>query len=88
MKTIMSGYMKLPSTDPRLVASYGFFAKDAYFGAPNITIAAAQTVLDMMAETDPSWKKEKPETYIDTSIMSRLEAEGFIDAINKEFPRK
>jgi uncharacterized protein YutE (UPF0331/DUF86 family) len=84
----MSGYMKLPSTDPRLVASYGFFAKDAYFGAPKITIAAAQTVLDMVAETDPSWKKEKPETYIDTSIMSRLEAEGFIDAVNKEFQSK
>ena len=33
----MSRYMRLPVNDPRLVASYGFFAKDAYFGAPKIT---------------------------------------------------
>jgi ABC-type nitrate/sulfonate/bicarbonate transport system substrate-binding protein len=87
-KAIMSRYMKLPATDPRLVASYGFFAKDIYSGAPKITVAAAQTVIDMMAENDPSWKKEKPETYVDTSIMSRLEAESFIDAVYKEFQVK
>lgn len=87
-KAIMARYMRLPVTDPRLSASYEFFAKDAYYGAPKITIESARTTLDMMAETDPSWKKEKAESYIDTSIMSRLEAEGFIDAVNKEFRSK
>jgi ABC-type nitrate/sulfonate/bicarbonate transport system substrate-binding protein len=87
-KAIMSRYMRLPVSDPRLVASYGFFAKDAYFGAPKITVEAARTTLDMMGETDPSWKKEKAESFIDTSIMSRLEAEGFIDAVYKEFGAK
>jgi hypothetical protein len=52
--------MRLPVSDPRLVASYGFFAKDAYFRAPKITVEAALTTLDMMGETAPSWKKEKP----------------------------
>jgi ABC-type nitrate/sulfonate/bicarbonate transport system substrate-binding protein len=87
-KAIMSRYMRLPVTDPRLVASYNFFAKDAYFGAPKITGEAAKTTLDMMGETDPSWKKEKAESFIDTSIMSRLESEGFIDAVYKEFQGK
>jgi hypothetical protein len=77
--------MRLDPTDPRLVASYSFFAKNAYFGAPKITIEAARTVMDMMSETDPSWKKEKAESYVDTSIMSKQEAEGFVDAAYKEF---
>jgi hypothetical protein len=87
-KAIMSRYMRLPSTDARLVASYGFFAKDAYFGAPKITIEATRTTLDMMGETDVSWKKERAENFVDTSIMGRLEAEGFIDAVYKEFQAK
>lgn len=87
-KSIMSRYMRLPVSDPRLAASYTFFAKDAYFGTPKITPEAARTTLDMMAETDPSWKKERAENFIDTSIMSRLETEGFIEMIQKELPAK
>jgi NitT/TauT family transport system substrate-binding protein len=87
-KAIMSRYMRLPVNDPRLVASYGFFAKDAYFGTPKITAESARTTLDMMGETDASWKKEKVESFIDTSFVSRLEAEGFIDAVNREFQPK
>jgi hypothetical protein len=80
--------MRLPGNDPRLVASYGFFAKDAYFGTPKITAESARTTLDMMGETDASWKKEKVESFIDTSFVNRLEAEGFIDAVNREFQPK
>lgn len=87
-KTIMSRYMRLPVSDSRLLASYGFFAKDAYFGTPRITYEAARTTLDMMGETDPSWKKEKAENFIDTSIMARLETDGFVDAVYKEFAAK
>ncbi|MPZ76204.1 MAG: hypothetical protein GEU77_06740 [Deltaproteobacteria bacterium] len=87
-KAIMARYMRLPVTDPRLAASYGFFAKDAYFGTPKITAESARTTLDMMSETDPSWKKERTESFIDASIMSRLETAGFIDAVNKEFRSK
>jgi ABC-type nitrate/sulfonate/bicarbonate transport system substrate-binding protein len=87
-KAIMSRYMRLPTTDARLAASYGFFAKDAYFGAPKITVEAARTTLDMMGETDPSWKKERAENFVDTSILNRLESEGFIDAVYKEFAGK
>ena len=87
-RAIMSRYMRLPTTDARLVASYNFFAKDAYFGAPKITGEATKTTLDMMGETDPSWKKEKAESFIDASIVSRLESEGFIDAVYKEFQGK
>ena len=88
-KAIMSRYMRSRLvTDPRLVASYTFFAKDAYFGAPKITTEAAKTTLDMMGETDLSWKKEKAENFIDASIMSRLESEGFIDLVYKEFQAK
>lgn len=82
---IASRYMKLPTTDARLAASYGFFAKDAYFAVPKVTLESARTTLDMMAETDPSWKEERAESYVDTSIMSRLEAESFTDAVHKEF---
>lgn len=56
--------------------------------APKITGEATKTTLDMMGETDPSWKKEKAESFIDTSIVSRLESEGFIDAVYKEFQGK
>ena len=48
----------------------------------------ARVTLDMISETDPSWKKERAENYIDTSIMNRLEAEGFLDAVQKEFAAK
>jgi hypothetical protein len=51
--------MRLPVSDPRLVVSYGFSARDAYFGAQKITVEAARTTLDRMEQTDPSWKKEK-----------------------------
>lgn len=87
-KAIMSRYMRLPVSDPRLVASYNFFAKDAYFGAPKTSVEAARITLDMMAETEPAWKKEKAEAFLDTSIMSRLETEGFVEAVNKEFQAK
>ncbi|MGB7949356.1 MAG: hypothetical protein WCH75_16835 [Candidatus Binatia bacterium] len=55
--------MRLPVSDPGLIASYGFFAKDAYFGAPKITVEAARTTLDMTRETDPSWKKGKSREF-------------------------
>ena len=42
----------------------------------------------MMGETEVSWKKERAENFVDTSIMSRLEAEGFVDAVYKEFGGK
>ena len=35
-----------------------------------------------------AWKKEKAESFIDTSIMGRLEAERFVEAVNKEFSAK
>jgi NitT/TauT family transport system substrate-binding protein len=87
-KAIMSRYMRLPVNDPRLFASYNFFAKDAYFAIPKVTVEAARITLDMMAETEAAWKKEKAEAFIDTSIMGRLEAEGFFEAVNKEFSAK
>jgi hypothetical protein len=42
-----------------LVVSYRFFAKDAYFGAPKITVEAARTTLDLMGENRPELKKGK-----------------------------
>jgi hypothetical protein len=33
-------------------------------------------------------EKERAQNYVDTSIMSRLEAEGFTDAAHKEFSSK
>jgi hypothetical protein len=33
-------------------------------------------------------KKEKAENFIDTSIMNRLDSEGFVDAVYKEFAAK
>jgi NitT/TauT family transport system substrate-binding protein len=87
-KAIMSRYMRLPVSDPRLLASYNFFAKDAHFAVPKITAEAARVTLDMMGETEPAWKKERAEGFLDTSIMNRLEAEGFVDAVNRELQAK
>jgi hypothetical protein len=39
----------------------------------------------MMAESEPAWKKEKEEAFLDTSIISRLEPRGLVEAVNKEF---
>jgi len=42
-----------------------------------------------MGETDVSWKKqERSENHVDTAIISRLDAEGFVDAVNKKIPFK
>jgi len=87
-RVIMSRNMRLPVSDLRWLALYNFFAKDAYFGAHKLTVEAARIRLDMMAETEPAWKKEKAEAFLDASIMSRLEADGFVEAVRKEFQAK
>ena len=48
----------------------------------------ARITLGMISETDPSWKMERAENYIDTSMMNRLEAKGFLDALQREFAAK
>jgi hypothetical protein len=53
-----------------------------------VGLGIARITLDMMAETEPAWKKEKAEAFLDPSIMSRLEADGFVEAVNKEFQAK
>jgi hypothetical protein len=55
--------MRLPVSDPRLVASYGFFAKDAYFRAPKITVEAARTTLDMTGGNRPELEKGKSREF-------------------------
>jgi hypothetical protein len=52
--------MRLPVSDPRLVVSYRFFAKDAYFSASKITVEAARTTLDLTGGNRPEEKRKKP----------------------------
>ncbi len=87
VKAIMSRFMRLPTSDARLAASHTFFGKDAYFGPPKVTVEAVRTTLAIMGEVDPSWKQEKPESFMDVSIMNRLESEGFVEAAYKELQR-
>ena len=42
----------------------------------------------MIGETDPSPKKKRAEKYIDSLIINRLEAEGFLDSVQRELSAK
>jgi NitT/TauT family transport system substrate-binding protein len=87
-KKIFSRYMKLPIDDKKLLLGWSFFVKDAHSRKPKMTTEAAQGVMDMMAEADPTWSKEKAERYLDQSFMNELDKSGYLDAVYKEIGAK
>jgi ABC-type nitrate/sulfonate/bicarbonate transport system substrate-binding protein len=87
-KQIFSKYMKLPPDNEQLVLGWSYFSKDAFSLRPKITIAQVRGVMDMLAESDPSWKNEEPSRYIDQSFMDGLDKSGYLDRIYNELASK
>lgn len=82
-KQIFSKYMKLPVNDEQLTLGWSYFRTDAHSRKPKITVEQAQGVMDMLAESDPSWKTEKAERYLDQSFMNALDQAGYLDEAYK-----
>lgn len=80
---IFAKYMKLPTDDKGLQLAWRFFQKDAHAREPKMTVAAAQGVMDMLAESDASWKKEDPARYLDLTILNKLDQSGYLDSVYK-----
>lgn len=87
-KKIFSKYMKLPPTDAKLLLGWSYFSKEAHSRKPKQTIEATKSVMEMMAEADPTWKKEDPSRYVDLSFMEKLDKSGYLDQIYKDINSK
>ena len=82
-KQIFSKYMKLPVNDEQLTLGWSFFRTDAHSRKPKITVNQANGVIDMLAESDATWKTEKAERYLDQSFMNALDQNGYLDEVYK-----
>jgi len=50
---------------------------------PYPTLAGIQTILDELAKKDPKAKAARPEEFVDSSFVKKLDEEGFIDRLYK-----
>ena len=51
---------------------------------PDPIIEGIRTVLDEIALTDPSAKNAKPEQFVDSSFIAKLDKSGYIDRLYKQ----
>lgn len=87
-KRIFAKYMRLAPDNENLVMGWNFFSKEGHSRTPKMTVVQARTVMDMMAEHDPSWKSENAERYLDLSFMSKLEVSGYLEKVYSDIQRK
>ena len=55
---------------------------------PYPTLKGIQFMLDMLAEKMPQAKTAKPEQFVDLSLLTELEKEGFFNEMAKRYPSK
>lgn len=73
-------YKKYARMDDPTVAQewYETYVQRVFPETPLVSAAGVQTVLDLLAMTEPQAATVKPEQYIDNSYVRELEASGFI----------
>ena len=81
VKKIFAKYMKLKTTDKKLLLLWKFFGHSAHEHKPVITTAQASGVLSMLAEIDASWSKEKPARFLDQSFMKKLDESNYLESV-------
>ena len=78
---IMSKYMKV--ADPRLIEVGYDFNAQTYRQKPYPFIQGIQLVLEQLAQTNSAAKTANPERFIDARFVKELDANGFIDRLNR-----
>ncbi len=63
--------------------AYDYFARITP-AKPYPIIEGIRTVLDEIALTDPSAKNAKPEQFVDSSFIAKLDKSGYIDRLYKK----
>jgi len=63
--------------------AYDYFARITP-AKPYPIIEGIRTVLDEIALTDPSAKNAKPEQFVDSSFIAKLDKSGYIDRLYKQ----
>ena len=78
--TIKSMGKYLKTTDREVLESVYDDYKDVFPQVPLMTVAEVKAVLDVAKS--PKAKQMKPEEFYDNSLVQKIQASGFIDAVN------
>ncbi len=81
-KEILNKYLKNLSDD-LLEESYQQFVVAMYQKYPHVPLAGIQTLLDFIGLTNEKARAAKPEQFVDTSFVQKLEKAKFADAFYK-----
>jgi len=76
----MGKYLK--TTDREVLESVYDDYKDVFPQVPLMTVAEVKAVLDVAKS--PKAKQMKPEEFYDNSLVQKIQASGFIDAVNRK----
>ncbi len=79
---IMSKYLQTSDREA-LEETYQQIALKVVPDKPYPTLPGVQTILDELATKNPRAKSSRPEDFVDSSFVQRLDREGFIDRLYK-----
>jgi ABC-type nitrate/sulfonate/bicarbonate transport system substrate-binding protein len=79
---IMSRYLQTSDREA-LEETYQQIALKVVPDKPYPTLPGIQTILDELATKNPRAKSSRPEDFVDSSFVQRLDREGFIDRLYK-----
>ncbi|MBI4491121.1 MAG: ABC transporter substrate-binding protein [Deltaproteobacteria bacterium] len=79
---IMSKYLQTSDREA-LEETYQQIALKVVPDKPYPTLPGIQTILDELATRNPKAKSSRPEDFVDSSFVQRLDREGFIDRLYK-----
>jgi ABC-type nitrate/sulfonate/bicarbonate transport system substrate-binding protein len=79
---IMSKYLQTSDREA-LEETYQQIALKVVPDKPYPTLPGIQTILDELATKNPRAKSSRPEDFVDSSFVQRLDREGFIDRLYK-----
>jgi hypothetical protein len=79
----MEVYRQYARLDDPAVADewYDVYVDKVFPRAPYVSAAGVQTVLDLLAQTEPQAASATPEQYIDNRYVRELEDAGFIEQL-------
>ncbi len=80
---VMEVYRQYARLDDPAVADewYDVYVDKVFPRAPYVSAAGVQTVLDLLAQTEPQAASATPEQYIDNRYVRELEDSGFIEQL-------
>jgi ABC-type nitrate/sulfonate/bicarbonate transport system substrate-binding protein len=84
VKAIMAKYMRLEPSDPILTGAYEALAKQILPREPFVSRDGIAFVLNEQARSDPSWLEWQPEQFYDSTVMQKLQREGYFEAVYQQ----